>query len=725
MPDAPVMTFQRFGRSHHLRIETAGDLERALALDEAHWVATGAPIRSFNCDLTFLTLLDTDHNGRIMCAEVEEGIRWLLDTLRRREGIDRRSRTLALEAIDTGDGQGQRIHLSASRILERLELPDSDRITLEQVRQVKAKVEGTPVSEAGVVLPEAAGDGEIRQFLADIVAAVGGVPHPGGAQGVDADQLGKFLAAAAAAVAWHEKGQIPPGADRTDVMPLGDATEAAYAVVRDLRAKLDQYLAQCEALALDERFAQRMGWTDEELKDLDFDDPTVIEKVLEAAPLAPGRADRQLRYDEAVNPCYAELLARFRREVAEPVLGAPGEALTAAQWQEIKAFFAAHQGWLAARPDPAVEALGIDKLRRYLEERFAEGVGELIAESRRTAFDLDNLRLAEKLILYQAYMIDFANNFVSFPHLYDPDSHAMFEMGTLVMDGRRFNMAVVVEDRKRHANIARTSNMCLLYVEVTPRDGGKTCEVAVPVTSGGIGNLCVQKRGIFEDKDGKECDAVVVDIIENPISLREALVSPFKRLGKLLTGKIESLTARAEKKLDQQAAATMDQATTAPPGKGAAAPAASGGMLMGVGVAGAALGSALAYVSKTLSEKPLAIGIGVLAAVVLVILPTSIVAWLKLRRRDLSAILEGSGWGINARMRLTRRQSRYFTQRPLYPKGSRGVSRVPWRGLLAVAVVLGLLAGAGEGVRRYRNWKQQAPATQPAPKNTPPGPANR
>ena len=48
-------------------------------------------------------------------------------------------------------------------------------------------------------------------------------------------------------------------------------------------------------------------------------------------------------------------------------------------------------------------------------------------------------------------------------------------------------------------------------------------------------------------------------------------------------------------------------------------------------------------------------------------LPTAIVAILKLRRRDLSAILEGSGWAINARMRLTFKQAHVFTCRPLLP----------------------------------------------------------
>src|SRR5690606_14034205 len=70
-------------------------------------------------------------------------------------------------------------------------------------------------------------------------------------------------------------------------------------------------------------------------------------------------------------------------------------------------------------------------------------------------------------------------------------------------------------------------------------------------TSGGRGNLCVGKRGIFEDVNGRQLDARVMQTIDNPISMREAIVQPFIRLGRVIGGKIESIAATAEKKLDQ------------------------------------------------------------------------------------------------------------------------------------------------------------------------------
>jgi hypothetical protein len=329
---------------------------------------------------------------------------------------------------------------------------------------------------------------------------------------------------------------------------------------------------------------------------------------------------------------------------------------------------------------------------------------------------LDKIRLLERLILYQAYMIEFVNNFVSFPRLYDTHSRAMFEMGSLVMDGRRFNLAVKVHDRPGHARIALTSNMYLMYVEITPGDGSTKFEVAVPVTSGGKGNLCIGKRGVFYDTAGCEYGAKVTHIIENPISFSEALLSPFQRLGKLLTGKIESITAKAEQKLDARASAAVSQVGSEPSASGAAQKQASGissgGFVLGAGVALAALGSAAAYMTRTLAETSwVAIVISILGAVALVMVPITIVAFLKLRKRDISAILEGSGWGINARMSLTRRQARFFTERPRYPKGSRGLHHFPWL-LLLVLLLLFAACSAGLYLFQGRPTSSEPPNTQ-------------
>ena len=690
MPDVHHMTFQRLGRLHHLRIADARDLATVSDLDEAHWVATGAPTEGLNCDPALLDFIDTDDNHRIMCFELIEAIEWLLDVLTDPAGVTEGSDTLRLDAVDTDKADGERIHRSASKMLARLGDAGSDAITLRQVREIKATEQALPVSEAGVVLPEATDDDEVRRFLTDVIATVGGADHPAGEKGLDQAHLDAFLDQAAAHLDWAARGR-----DSDEIMPLGAKTADAFALVSNVRAKLDQYFAQCEAAAFDPRAVGRFRPDEEQLARMDFSDPQAIEKFIEGSPLAPPRADRTLDMGEQLNPCYTERLAELNAQAIAPALGKPATSLTLDDWNAVKRFFAAHKQWAAAKPGRAVEPLGAALLAKYLDAKFRKAAESLIADATAQALAMDNIRLTEKAILYQAHLLDLANNFVSFPHLYDPSRRAMFELGTLVMDGRRFNFTLLASNRAEHSKVAAAGNMFIFYAEILPGGGGATCEIAVPVTSGGKGNLCVGMRGVFEDLSGRQSDARIVQIIENPISLGEAFVSPFKRIGKVLGGKIESITASAEKEFDARTASVIDGKGPAEPAPKAAPPnqgMLAGGMLMGGGVAIAALGSAVAFITKTLSGVPvwkIAIGIG--AAVLAVVLPTSIVAVLKLRKRDLSSILAGAGWAINARMRLTGRQSRYFTQRPPYRKGARGLRNI-WP--LVTALLLALAAAA-------------------------------
>ena len=706
MASSGSMSFRRIGRSVHPVIRTVADLTAAMDLDEAHWLATAAPVDGLSADPVLLQLLDADSNGRIMCWELRQATGWLLDVLADCSGVTEKAASLDFDAINGESEQGRAIRSAAGKILLRdagaTAGDEKAAITLDQVRRVKAQVEASSVSEAGVVLREAAEDSDIRDFLADIVTAVGGAPHPSGASGVDEAQLEAFVAESAAYLDWRQRGMRPDEGQTNEVFPLGGETDSAFALFAKARPKLEQYFAQCHAACLDESLIGRMGWTPAELDTLDLDDPAAIDKLLAEAPIARARPTLELHFDDAVNPRDEAMLEMVRRQVVEPILGASSPVLTARQWERIKLTFAPHEAWIQAQPTSNIAALDADVLAGYQEPRFAQAARRLIAESRETAFHLDSIRLVEKLLLYQSGLIDLANNFVAFPDLYDPKQRAMFEMGSVIMDGRRFEFAVKVANRAEHVKMAASSNMYLMYIQVTPRDGVPAFEVAVPVTGQNKGNLCLGKRGIFIDREGCEHGAQTVHVIENPISLGEAMVAPFVRLGKMLSGKIESIASKAETSFDAKANAAVTQATEQPAAAPAAQPTAqnqsmaSAGMLAGAGVALAALGSAFAYITSKLSEtKWWQILIVVAGAVLAVLLPTVIVAWMKLRKRDLSAILEGTGWAINARMRLTRRQGRVFTHRPRLPLGSALIGGKKLRRIIIAILIVAILAAAG------------------------------
>ena len=170
--------FKRYGRCYHLRIDSAADLSAACELDEAHWVATNAPISTINCDKTFLALLDSDNNGRIIPRELREAIGWTLDVLRDHHGVSAASDTLKLDAINTDIDEGRGIHDAVEKMLARMGLGGAEEISLDQVRQSKAQEQATAVSETGVIIPAAAEDAEIKEFIADIVATAAPTAQP-------------------------------------------------------------------------------------------------------------------------------------------------------------------------------------------------------------------------------------------------------------------------------------------------------------------------------------------------------------------------------------------------------------------------------------------------------------------------------------------------------------------------------------------------------------------
>jgi len=253
--------FQYFGSTLQLKVENAWDLRRVGQLNEAHWVATSAPITAINADPVFLDLVDTDHDGRIGCSELRQAISWLFEHLEDYAGINAGNTALVLAAIRKESDEGRRIVETSVKILKRLGSTEESRITLDQVRRIKKEEEGRAVSEAGIVLPEAAqGDGAaaLRQFLSDILATVGGDSHPSGSKGVSHKYLDEFLTETESFLCWLARAERVDGEPFSPVMPLGETTSSAYCLFSSLRNKIDEYFVLCQTLILDRRDGEQM-----------------------------------------------------------------------------------------------------------------------------------------------------------------------------------------------------------------------------------------------------------------------------------------------------------------------------------------------------------------------------------------------------------------------------------------------------------------------------------
>lgn len=87
-----------------------------------------------------------------------------------------------------------------------------------------------------------------------------------------------------------------------------------------------------------------------------------------------------------------------------------------------------------------------------------------------------------------------------------------------------------------------------------------------------------------------------------------------------------------------------------------------GGFLAGGGFAVAAVTSSLAFFSSTLARiHPVYVISAIVSLLLLIVLPTALVSWLRLRSRDIGKILEANSWAVNGRIPLTRRLGRELT----------------------------------------------------------------
>ncbi len=358
----------------------------------------------------------------------------------------------------------------------------------------------------------------------------------------------------------------------------------------------------------------------------------------------------------------------------------------------------------------AVEAGAVVSLSTYAAWSGEPDLVRLVAP--KVAAGDDTVQALEKRILYQAWMLPFVNSFVACRDLYQPGSRSLFSWGSLVLDGRRFSLAVKVPDSERHELFTRRGAMCVMYVQVGDRDGDWEYEVAIPVTAGMRGVIVEGMWGVFVEHSGRERHARVRKLIRHPISMRDAIFSPFRRLSEALQNAVERADA-ADTRLEKVLAAGRDGLAPPPPTVAPNATVVSSspggtGMLAiaaGAGIALAAVGSALTYISDRLVAAASTIGAWIVAlpmvnalpadsvatvglvaypiAVAIVILsvlavpcltylvPVCIAAWLKLRRRDLGTLLIGSGWAVNRRLYITRDVAGMFTRKPSVPRSQR------------------------------------------------------
>ncbi|MFP4380619.1 MAG: hypothetical protein ACLFUS_08975 [Candidatus Sumerlaeia bacterium] len=658
------MVFRNYGGHYQLRIEKPEDLQQVAALDEGLWAATSGPANGLQCDPVFLKYMDNDSNGRIRVDEVKTAVDWLLRMMKGYAGIGENRDVLRVEDIDESHAEGQKLRSTVAFILGNLAVEKQDTISLAQVRDSRSILDSSCCNGDGIIPPEAADDPALADFIRLIMDHIGSESDAGGKKGITSGHLQQFLDQARGYLGWIEEGQLLPDERHSDIMPWGHSTEEAWSAIAPIKDKMEQYFALCRLMRLDARTQDKAGLRAVNFEDLDFSDTAAMQDSMAKAPLAQPSAEGVLDLEARLNPYWEKALKEFREKVLTHFQPNEPDRISEASWSKIRDDFAGYEKWLQRKPDTSLASLGTDQLKKLLSSGYADGIQKLVQDDLAVADEIKQIQNVEKLILYQRWMMDFANSFINLSHLFDPEHNALFEKGELIIDGRKITFAVQVDDLAKHKNQAKDCFMHVLYIEVTGRRSPpEKFIVALPVTSGESVGLYVEKRGVFIDTTGKIWDARIVDIIQNPVSLAEAFKAPFQRIGRYFMEQFEKFSKAQQAKMES--AVTAPQSSTA-----------TRDLLLAGSVGLAALGSSLAFITKTVATVEIREVLMVLLGIaVLVFVPIILVAWLRLRKRDMTMLLESSGWAINLRLRISPRLGRLFTRDAELPKNAHKENR--------------------------------------------------
>jgi hypothetical protein len=338
-------------------------------------------------------------------------------------------------------------------------------------------------------------------------------------------------------------------------------------------------------------------------------------------------------------------------------------------------------------------------------------VEALIARDRALEAEANAVADVARMVHYHRDLYVLLRNFVCFPDFYDAGRSAIFQAGTLYLDARSCDLCVKVEDPAAHATLATLSRMYLAYCECR-RIGGERMKIVACFTQGDSDFLLVGRNGLFYDRQGRDWDATIVKIVVNPISIRQAFASPYKWFIKTIEDSVNRFAASKEKEASAQVKAAGETTTGAAIGAPPKAEPVDVGKMVGIiaalGVGAGALGTVMGgMVSGFATLQPWWAKLVAVAGVVLVISgPSMLIAWLKLRQRNLGPVLDANGWAVNGRVKVNLPLGHALTELATLPPGAIRSLEDPYedhgaRARRRVALLLVIAAAAVLGWARY------------------------
>lgn len=683
--------FFRAGGFNQVVIGSGADLMNLDELDQKLWVALACPTTGVEFDKTTLTLIDTDKDGRVRAPELIAAVKWAACLLQNPDDLLKGGVTLRPAAINDATPEGKLIANFARQVLGKA---DTGEVTFEEAATAAATFAAKPFNGDGIVPADSAEDDATKAVIADIINCLGAATNISGKPGVSQAKVDQFFAEAAAYSDWWKKAE----GDAT-VLPLGVNTEAAAGAVKAVKAKVEDYFARGRLAAFDPRAVNALNRDEKEYAVLGAKDLTNTHADIAGLPLAQVGATTPLPLTQGLNPAWAGAMAALQTQAITPLLGVK-TVLTEAEWNALTGKLAAFDAWNAGKAGGTVEKIGLARARAILATKAKEIVAALIARDKAEEGNSVAVIGLHRLIHYHRDLAKLCRNFVNFGDFYGRKEKAIFQAGTLYLDQRSCELCLTVDDAGRHAAMAGMAGTYLAYCDCARKGTGEKLSIVAAFTGGDSDNLMVGRNGIFYDRAGRDWDATITKIVENPISVRQAFWSPYKKLVRMIEERAARQAAAADADVNAQLT-TAANTPVAPAGAAAPAtpakPAFDPSVIALISLALGSLAAAFAGILGFLRgfeqwQVPL-----VIAGIMLVVsTPSMAIAWLKLRKRNLGPILDANGWAVNAKARMNVPFGAALTGVAALPPGATfgGVAdayaekRPIWPKLLLVAFVI-------------------------------------
>ena len=664
--------FFRAGGFDQVQLDTGSDLLALEQLDQKLWVALSCPTRGIEFDNRTLDMIDADSDGQVRANEILAAIKWAGMLLKDSELLVNGSGVLKLSDIDDSAEEGKQILASARHILKSLDKRDASEISLADLADIEKFLASLQFNGDGVICASQVQDADLRSIVEDACKTVGTTADMSGESGISQEIADKFFADAKEYVDWYAKGETDAG-----ILLLGANSKAAAEALKSTKDKINDYFIRCQMAAYDSRAASPLSRSVEDYQKIAGQNLTVENAEVTSFPLALIEADKPLPLVSGVNPAWRDKIEMLRKLVVVPLYG-DKQSITREEWHALCARFSAYEVWQAVQPVTSVSQLGTARLRQILLGSHQREVNALIGQDKAVESEIRSIRSVERLIRYRRDLFRLANNFVSFREFYSGRQKSIFQVGTLYLDGRSCELCIKVEDVSAHAAYSNSSGVCLAYCELVRNGGAEKMNIAAAFTAGDSDFLMVGRNGVFYDRKGLDWNATIVRITDHPISIRQAFWSPYKKLIKAVSEQMQKFAASKANAVQEKVVKTVLESgknavaavPNAPP-KAAFDVAKFAGIFAAIGLAIGAIGGILAsIVSGIFSLKFWQVPLALAGLMLAISGPSMVLAWFKLKRRNLGPILDACGWAINARVRINIPFGTSLTALPHLPEGA-------------------------------------------------------